>query len=135
MDGLRRDGAHPRRNSDFAIREGPRICCASDQKSVTGRRAGPSTRFKKPEIYKIASPTAHASAGDPITQIIHGEADMLVPIASSQSLSKALTNVGVEVRFATMPKQGHMVTFLNPNTQKKMLEFFQEVLKQRPKWL
>ena len=64
-----------------------------------------------------------------MTQIIHGESDMLVPIASSRSLFDALTAVGVEVRIAVMPKQGHMLTFLNPNTQKKMLEFFQEALR------
>ncbi len=87
------------------------------------------SRREKPNVYEIASPTRHVSAGDPVTQIIHGESDMLVPIASSRSLVNALTDVGVEVRFATMPKQGHMVTFLNPETQQKMLEFFQDVLK------
>ena len=86
------------------------------------------SRREKPELYEVASPTVHASAGDPVTQIIHGESDMLVPIASSRSLSDALQKVGVEVRFAVIPKQGHMMTFLNPSTQQTMLEFFQEVL-------
>ncbi len=87
------------------------------------------SRREKPNVYEIASPTAHVSAGDPVTQIIHGESDLLVPIASSRSLFNALTDVGVEVRFAVIPKQGHMLTFLNPNTQQKMLEFFQDVLR------
>ncbi len=86
------------------------------------------SRRQKPKIYEVASPTVHASAGDPVTQIIHGESDVLVPIHSSRSLFEALSDVGVEVRFAVIPKQGHMMTFLNPKTRQKMLQFFQEVL-------
>lgn len=87
------------------------------------------SRREKPDVYEAASPTAHVSAGDPVTQIIHGESDLLVPIASSRSLEKALSGVGVEVRFTVIPKQGHMLTFLNPQTRQQMLAFFQDVLK------
>jgi triacylglycerol lipase len=86
------------------------------------------SRREKPDVYELASPTAHASPGDPITQIIHGESDLLVPILSSRALEDALKRVDVEVRFAAFPKQGHMLTFLNPATQQKMLAFFQDVL-------
>lgn len=86
------------------------------------------SRRERPDVYELASPTSHASAGDPITQIIHGESDMLVPILSSRALENALKSVDVEVRFAAFPNQGHMVTFLNPATQQKMLSFFQDVL-------
>ena len=57
-----------------------------------------------------------------------GDADLLVPIEGSQAFHKAQKEAGVDSRFQTMPKQGHMVTFLNPETSITMLGFFQEVL-------
>lgn len=88
------------------------------------------SRREKPNVYVAASPTAHASAGDAVTQIIHGESDFIVPIASSRSLHDAQKLFGVDSRFQIMPGQGHMVTFLNPKTSETMLRFFKEVLTQ-----
>lgn len=85
------------------------------------------SRRQLPGVYVAASPTAHVSAADPVTQLIHGEADVVVPIAGTQELHKAQKAAGVDSRFEMMPKQGHMITFLNPKTSSKMLEFFKEV--------
>lgn len=89
------------------------------------------SRREKPEAYVAASPSAHVSAGDPVTQIIHGETDILVPIEESRQFHQLQRAVGIDSRLEVMPKQGHMVTFLNPKTNQKMLEFFQEVLRNR----
>jgi triacylglycerol lipase len=86
------------------------------------------SRADNPAAYVAASPTAHVSAKDPVTQIIHGEKDMLVPIANSQSFHEAQKEKGVDSRMKTLPNQGHMVTFMNPTTSKTMIEFFRQVL-------
>ncbi|WP_145416722.1 alpha/beta hydrolase [Planctomycetes bacterium K23_9] len=85
------------------------------------------SRREKSDVYTAASPTAHASAGDPPMQIIHGESDFMVPIASSRSLRRKLLNAGCDVRFLALAGQGHMVTFLDPRTRQAALEFFQSV--------
>jgi hypothetical protein len=35
---------------------------------------------------------------------------------------------GIDSRLEVMPGQGHLITFVNPKTSGKMLEFFREVL-------
>ncbi|MGB7348067.1 MAG: alpha/beta hydrolase fold domain-containing protein [Pirellulaceae bacterium] len=85
------------------------------------------SRRQKPETYDVASPIVHASPGDPPLQIIHGAADFMVPIASSQSLYKKLKAAGNDVRYKTLAGQGHMMAFLDPTTRQTMLEFFQSV--------
>jgi len=87
------------------------------------------SRAEKPEVYRNASPTAHTSAGDPPVQIIHGEADALVPAAASRALAAALLTHGVSCRYELIPRQGHLLTFLHPKTQSTMLQFFLDMLK------
>ncbi len=87
------------------------------------------SRREKPTTYIAASPTAHASAGDPVTQLIHGDADIIVPIVSSKEFHAAQVSAGVDSRLEVMPSQGHILTFINPKTSTKMVEFFAEVLK------
>ena len=86
------------------------------------------SRREKPQVYVAASPAAHVSPGDPITQLIHGESDLIVPVSESRQFHQLQRDAGIDSRFELMPKQGHMITFLNPKTSQKMLEFFQEVL-------
>ncbi|MCM2372996.1 alpha/beta hydrolase fold domain-containing protein [Aporhodopirellula aestuarii] len=89
------------------------------------------SRRQFPEIYVAASPTAHVSAGDPPTQLIHGEKDLIVPIESSQGFADALKAVGVSVALTVIKDQGHLVTFMHPRTQKQVRDFFSEQLLQR----
>jgi triacylglycerol lipase len=88
------------------------------------------SRREKPDAYIAASPAAHISEADPTTQIIHGDSDLLVPIAGSRQFHQAQLAVGIDSRLEVMPNQGHMVTFLNPKTSTKAIEFFTEVLAQ-----
>tara|TARA_R110002049_G_scaffold185580_3_gene353835 strand:- start:75255 stop:76214 length:960 start_codon:yes stop_codon:yes gene_type:complete len=90
------------------------------------------SRSAKPEVYDAASPLTHVSAGDPVTQIIHGENDIIVPITSSRTFHQAQKQRGVDSRMKTLPKQGHMVTFMNPETSETMVDFFRQVLVDRP---
>ena len=86
------------------------------------------SRREKPDVYVAASPAAHVSPGDPVTQLIHGESDLLVPISESRQFHQLQRAAGIDSRFEVMPNQGHMLTFLNPKTNQKVLEFFQEML-------
>jgi triacylglycerol lipase len=86
------------------------------------------SRREKPDAYVAASPTAHISPSDPVTQIIHGESDLIVPVAGSLQFHQAQVAAGIDSRLEVFPGQGHMVTFLNPKTSKKVVEFFTEVL-------
>jgi len=82
------------------------------------------TRRQFPAIYTAASPTAHASAGDPPTHLIHGEKDMIVPVQSSESFAEALKNAGAAAALTVVENQGHLVTLMHPTTQKTVMEFF-----------
>ena len=86
------------------------------------------SRRQQPETYIAASPAAHISAADPATQIIHGEADLLVPIIGSRLFHRAQVLAGVDSRLEVMPGQGHIATFFNPKTSQKVSEFFQDEL-------
>jgi triacylglycerol lipase len=89
------------------------------------------SRGELPDVYRAASPTAHVSAPDPVTQIIHGENDMIVPLRSSQAFHEAQRAAGVDTRLQIMSKQGHLLTFLNPRTGDLVVDFFREVLLKR----
>ncbi len=84
------------------------------------------SRRQVPKIYQSASPLTHVSANDPPVQIIHGDADFMVPIANSRKLYRKLKLAGRDVRFRTLARQGHMITFVDPRTKQTMLDFFQQ---------
>jgi acetyl esterase/lipase len=82
------------------------------------------SRAELPEVYESASPVAHASAKDPVTRLVHGEEDTLVPIVNSRDMESALKAAGVRCELVTYPKLGHMTTFLNDKTAPAFAEFF-----------
>ncbi|MFK8112409.1 MAG: alpha/beta hydrolase fold domain-containing protein [Rubripirellula sp.] len=88
------------------------------------------SRREKPDAYVSASPAAHVSPGDPVTQIIHGDQDLLVPITGSRQFHDAQVDAGIDSRMQVMPGQGHMLTFLNPKTRATMIAFFQATLQE-----
>ncbi|WP_372721749.1 alpha/beta fold hydrolase [Novipirellula sp.] len=88
------------------------------------------SRSEKPSVYEAASPTAHVSAQDPPIHLIHGETDSIVPIQNSLMFRERAKAVGILCDLTTIPGQGHLVTFLNPQTSKAMIEFFDKVLSQ-----
>jgi len=58
-------------------------------------------------IGRLICPITYASAGDPPTLLIHGDADKLVPIQQSEILVKKLKEVNVPVKLIVKPGQGH----------------------------
>jgi acetyl esterase/lipase len=59
------------------------------------------------EIGRKISPITHATADDPPTLIIHGDADKLVPIQQAQILVDKLKAAGVEAKLVTKPGAQH----------------------------
>lgn len=62
---------------------------------------------RQKEIGRAISPVTHASADDPPTLIIHGDADTLVPIQQAELVIDALKKNGVEARLVVREGQGH----------------------------
>ncbi len=85
------------------------------------------TRREKQAAYIAASPAAHVSENDPVTQLFHGEGDALVPLAGTRQFHQAQVKVGIDSRLAVIPKQGHMLTFISPQTYQTVIGFFREV--------
>jgi len=85
------------------------------------------TRRDRPEVYKAASPAAHVSGNDPVTQLFHGEGDALVPIAGTRQFHQSQVDAGIDSRLQVISKQGHMLTFISPKTYQTVVDFFREL--------
>ncbi|MBX9625478.1 MAG: alpha/beta hydrolase [Gemmataceae bacterium] len=67
---------------------------------------GPAVRTD-PAVYRRASPIAHASADDPPVLLVHGTADLIVPILHSEMLLDKLRAAGVTAELLTVKGEGH----------------------------
>ncbi|QGN57444.1 alpha/beta hydrolase [Nostocoides sp. HKS02] len=61
-----------------------------------------------PELARAASPVHHAAAGAPPFLLVHGDADVAVPLHQSERLLAALEAVGAQAELAVVPGQGHL---------------------------
>ena len=55
----------------------------------------PGARKDKPELYRLASPAAHADKNDPPILILHGTADKTVAVEQSQELAETFKKAGL----------------------------------------
>lgn len=71
-------------------------------------------RPNEPEIeaYQDASPTHHVTRDDAPFLLIHGDADVIVPIQQSEIMEQKLTSAGVPVRLIRVPGGQHGPYFL-----------------------
>jgi acetyl esterase/lipase len=60
-----------------------------------------------PDVYKKASPIEHVTKDDPPFLIVHGTADIIVPIIHSERLHERLTKAGVKSELITVKGAGH----------------------------
>lgn len=60
-----------------------------------------------PKLAESVSPLAHVSADDAPTLLVHGTADRLVPILSSQAIHLAFIASGVPDKMIALPGAGH----------------------------
>lgn len=64
-------------------------------------------------VHEEASPISYASPDDPPFLLIHGDADVRVPVEQSELFSDELARNGVKVEFITVPGAGHGFGFRN----------------------
>jgi len=71
-------------------------------------------RPEQPEIkaYRDASPTTHVTGDDAPFLLIHGDADVVVPLQQSEVMEERLTSAGVAVRLVRVPGGNHGPNFL-----------------------
>jgi acetyl esterase/lipase len=62
---------------------------------------------EKPDVYKKASPIEHVSKSAPPFLILHGTADILVPIIHSERFHEKLLSAGVKSELKTYSGAGH----------------------------
>jgi len=86
---------------------------------------------KRREIARETSPIAHVSADDPPTLIIHGDADMLVPLQQSETFEKKLREAGVECRLIVKKGSGHGWLGLDKDLD-QFAEWFDQHLARKP---
>ena len=60
-----------------------------------------------PEVYRRASPIAHVTPDDPPFLILHGTADLIVPVIHSERLYDRLRTAGVPAELVKVPGAGH----------------------------
>jgi acetyl esterase/lipase len=60
-----------------------------------------------PEVYRRASPMSYVSKDAPPILILHGTADIVVPIIHSERLQKKLAEAGAAVELVTVRGEGH----------------------------
>ncbi len=86
------------------------------------------SRREIPHVYQAASPICFVSQSDPPLKIIHGEADGIVPFEGSQEFCQAADLCNGEVSLMALPRNGHLLAFLNSKLTQGMLAFFVERL-------
>ncbi|MCA9140809.1 MAG: alpha/beta hydrolase [Planctomycetales bacterium] len=89
------------------------------------------SRRERPDVYTAASPIVYTSPTDPPFQIIHGEADGIVPVDNAKDFHQALVKSNVPSTLHTLPGKGHLMAFISPQLTQWMLGFFEEQLSKR----
>lgn len=83
------------------------------------------------EIGKQISPITHATADDPPTMIIHGDADLLVPIQQAEILIAKLKDAGVTAELITKKGAAHGWPSIGGDML-TIIDFFEKHLAKKP---
>lgn len=79
-----------------------------------------------PDLARAASPVCHVSARSAPHLIVHGDADVVVPMHQSKRLYDALKAVGVEAALRVLPGVGHSgeIVYADSDVRDEIAEFF-----------
>lgn len=80
------------------------------------------------ELAVLGSPTAYVTRKSPPVLLIHGDRDMLVPLAQSQQLEKSMKKSGAPVQLIVLPGKIHGFG-LSPQMLKAVETFYDQNLK------
>lgn len=81
---------------------------------------------ERAELARLVSPLTYASRPGPPLLLVHGEADMVVPVAETTILAEALRQAGRPVTTRLLPGAGH--GWLLEQTQAEVAAFFRRHL-------
>ena len=85
------------------------------------------TREANPDAYRMASPTAFATADDPPFFFFHGEFDGLVPLRSPRQLLTKLQAVGVAAQIHVIKNANHLTAIMDDQTIELAGDFLDRV--------
>ena len=86
------------------------------------------TRQQRGDVYAAASPAAHLDANDPPILLLHGTADVIVPVQSARSMTQAAKIAGAKLELKEYVGDGHVSTFTNGNVLREAVEFLRQRL-------
>lgn len=76
-----------------------------------------------PNRYIAASPTSHVDKDDPPILLIHGTADLIVPIRSAKIMKAAADQGAASCELLMLPGDGHITTFTSSTARDAAVEF------------
>lgn len=88
-----------------------------------------ATRGDNPEVYHAASPLQHVTAASSPIMFYNGTFDLLVRPNSARSLSKALSQFGIDTAQHLVPGAGHITAALDEKALKAAWAFLDKHLK------
>jgi len=89
------------------------------------------SRRQLPDVYRDASPITYVSEDDPAVFLFHGERDSIVPLASAQRLYEKLKDNHVKTELVTLPGQGHIATFFDPQGPQRAIRFLDSIFRRK----
>jgi dipeptidyl aminopeptidase/acylaminoacyl peptidase len=78
---------------------------------VTSFMEAPPSQASAAAAYAAASPITHVTDKSPPTLLIHGDADVLVPLRQSTAMEALLGKSGVPVKLVVIPGGAHGADF------------------------
>jgi dipeptidyl aminopeptidase/acylaminoacyl peptidase len=79
--------------------------------------------------YRAASPVTHVTGDDAPTLLLHGDADVLVPIHQSELMVAALQQANVPVKLVRVPGGKHGPRFQFPVGDPRLTSYYAEAVK------
>jgi acetyl esterase/lipase len=126
--------------SDAVLRESSRVAAVvayfppTDFSRWQNRRAFPATRALTEAEVALYSPIRFASPGAAPTLIVHGDADMVVPMVEGETMYEALSKAGVPASFVRIEGAGHGFSGADSTRASgEMLRWFEQHLRSAAK--
>lgn len=76
--------------------------------------------YPREEARRLLSPTSHVRGDAPPFLLVHGEADVLVPVDQSHRLHDALISAGADSTIVTVPGADHVFAGTDPRPQAEL---------------
>jgi len=80
--------------------------------------------YPRAEARRLLSPVNHVTKDAPPFLLVHGDADLLVPVDQSQRFERALADAGVDVTLVTVPGADHVFAGTDPRPQAELAVAF-----------